>query len=221
MSLRTLLLGIAVILAGIAIDIPRDAAAQTTGTISGTVSPSAPRRTANRYPGGAQAPNRVQPVPAVMFLKGRVEGPPPPGWVAAPRILQKDTTFSPAAVVVTVGGTVAFPNDDPFFHNVFSFSGTKRFDLGRYPEGESKDVVFDRPGTVEVFCEVHAFMRGVIVVTESPYHAIAGPDGRFRMDGVPPGTYTLVAWHPDHEALEQQVKVTAGADTRVEVELRR
>jgi len=197
------------------------ASAQATGTISGQVTVVTPRRrTANRYPGGSQAAHETQTPAAVVYLKGRIDGPTPAGSVRNPDMLQRDTAFVPSTVAVTVGGTVSFPNGDPFFHNVFSFSATKRFDLGRYPEGETKEVVFDKPGTVEVFCEVHDFMRGTIVVTENPYHAVVAADGSFSIQGIPAGTHTLVAWHPDRDAVEREVTVTAGGDVRIEVELR-
>jgi len=136
-------------------------------------------------------------------------------------MMQSDTAFVPAAVVVTVGNTVSFPNGDPFFHNVFSYSRARRFDLGRYPAGESKDVVFDEPGIIQVFCEVHDFMRGTIVVTENPYYAIVEDDGTFSIVGVPPGDYTLVAWQADHDEVERSVTVTEGGNAHLEVELHR
>jgi plastocyanin len=191
------------------------------GTIAGTVTlepPPPPRRTADRYGGGA---SNVQRLPAVVYLKGAVAGSAPAGYVANPEITQRDTAFAPSTVALRVGGTVSFPNRDPFFHNVFSYSSANRFDLGRYPEGESKQVVFDEPGVVEVFCEVHDFMRGAIVVTENPYHAVVADDGTFAIEGVPAGEYTLVAWHADHREVERSVTVTDGGVVRLEVELRR
>jgi len=134
---------------------------------------------------------------------------------------QRDTAFVPAVVSVRAGGTVAFPNGDPFFHNVFSYSSAHRFDLGRYPQGDSKDVTFPQPGIVEVFCEVHEFMRGAILVAENPYHAIVGEDGRFRLTGVPAGEHTIAFWQPDHEPLQQRVVVVAGSTARIEASLRR
>jgi hypothetical protein len=134
---------------------------------------------------------------------------------------QRDTTFVPSVVAVRVGGTVTFPNGDPFFHNVFSYSSAQRFDLGRYAQGESKSVTFPETGIVEVFCEVHDFMRGAVVVTENPFHAVVGEDGSFRITGIPAGEHTIAFWHADHETLERRVVVTAGATALVEVELRR
>ena len=190
------------------------------GTIEGVVrlQPVPRRRTANRYPGGAAAAHQLQEVPALVYIEGAVPGAPAHAD-AAPVLLQRDTAFVPAAIAVPVGGTVDFTNDDEFFHNVFSYSSVKRFDLGRYPRGESKSVSFDRPGVVNVFCEVHDFMRAVIVVTENPFHTTAAEDGSFRLDGVPAGDYTLVVVQPDHRTLERPVTVRDGEVTRVEVEL--
>jgi hypothetical protein len=113
---------------------------------------------------------------------------------------------------------VRFPNADPFFHNVFSYSGP-RFDLGRYPSGQSREVLFDRPGIVRTYCEIHEFMRGVVLVTDHGFHAVAGEDGAFRIAGIPPGRYTVRAYHPDFGAVEVPVTVTAGATVSVSLEL--
>ena len=203
----------------VAAEPPAPLGAQT-GAIEGTVvlePPPPPRRTANRYPGGAAAAQRVQTVPAVVYLVGPVRG----SGTSPSRVemVQRDTAFAPAAVFVPVGGAVAFPNADPFFHNVFSYSSTERFDLGRYPQGESKSVEFDEPGVVGVFCEVHDKMRGVIVVTENPYHAVVGEDGSYRIEDIPPGEYRVAFWSADHRPVERTVRVDAGRVTEVDVEL--
>jgi plastocyanin len=179
---------------------------------------AAVRRVANRYLGeGGSAPRAVQRIPTVAYLDGPGTTDGGPARVR-PRVEQRDTTFVPAVVVVPPGAVVEFPNEDPFFHNVFSYSAVKRFDLGRYPKGESKSVGFSEPGIVKVYCEVHEFMRAVVIVTPSRFHAIVGADGRFVIPDVPPGSYTLVVWRPDREG-RLPVFVRPGAPTRVTVAL--
>ena len=194
-----------------------------TGAIAGTVelqeARARGRRTARRYPGGATGTATIQQVPVVVYVLGPFgatisEGP-------AVHMVQRDTTFVPSALTIPVGGTVEFPNEDSFFHNVFSYSSTHRFDLGRYPVGESKSEQFQEAGVVEVFCEVHDKMRGVIVVTENPFHAVVGEDGSFRIDGIPAGEYQVAFWSADHRPSEQTITVTAGSTSNVEVELSR
>lgn len=190
-------------------------------TISGTVETpdQGGRRTANRYRGrgGSRAPKEVQPVPPVAFLEGALQGSGDPEESHV--LLQQDTAFTPSAVAVQVGESVEFPNGDDFFHNVFSYSGPKRFDLGRYPRGETRSVVFDEPGIVQIFCEVHEHMRAVVVVTESPFHAVVSEDGTFSISGVPAGSHRLSVWHPDAGSEERSVEVADGATTDVTVEL--
>lgn len=195
--------------------------AAATGSIEGVVKLHLrpPRRVAPRYPGASAAPHPVQSLPAVAYLKGRIAGVPAKPETPMPTMMQHDTAFVPRALVIPVGTTVSFPNTDPFFHNVFSYSRTRRFDLGRYPKGVTKKVTFDKPGIVKVYCEVHHFMRAVIVVTRNPFHAVVKPDGTFRIDGVPPGTYTLVIWHPDVGSVEKKVVVPEGGVAHVRAEL--
>jgi len=189
---------VGVALLSLAVGLPVDAShlrqGPGTGVIEGSVRLHlpAPRRSASRYPGGAARTRAVQPVPAVVYLKGTVEGSPPRTDHVIVTLAQRDTAFFPAALVVQVGTTVRFPNEDTFFHNVFSYSSAARFDLGRYPRGEAKEVRFDEPGIVKVYCEVHEFMRAVVVATENPFHAVVDENGRFRLEGVPTGTGTAV-----------------------------
>ncbi len=107
---------------------------------------------------------------------------------------QRSETFVPHVLAVTVGTTVDFPNNDHIYHNVFSLSGTRRFDLGRYAAGRSRSVRFDRPGIVRVFCEIHSHMSAFILVFNHRYFAVTGTDGRYQINRVPAGRYTLVAW---------------------------
>jgi plastocyanin len=108
---------------------------------------------------------------------------------------QKNETFVPHVLAITVGTTVDFPNSDRVYHNVFSLRGAKQFDLGRYPAGRSRSVRFDRPGIVRVFCEIHSHMSAFILVFNHRYFAVTAPDGRYQIGRVPPGRYTLVAWN--------------------------
>jgi plastocyanin len=112
-----------------------------------------------------------------------------------PRIDQRNETFSPHVLAVDVGTLVDFPNNDQTFHNVFSLSPPRRFDLGRYGRGKSASVRFDRPGIVRVFCDIHSHMSAYVLVFNHPFHAMTDDDGRYRIDNIPPGTYTVTAWH--------------------------
>lgn len=220
MRLVVMLAAAAPLLAGIAAHLPANTPART-GTIEGRVllAEGPVLRTAERYPtvGGATARDRP-PIPVVVHL----EGPGDAGGSSAPnRITQRDTTFVPSLVVVPAGAEVHFPNDDPFFHNVFSYSRARRFDLGRYPRGESKSVRFDRAGYVKVFCEIHEWMRSAVLVVDNPHYAIVGEDGRFTLEGVPEGEHTLVVTHFDRGASTHPVRVRAGETVRVQIEVDR
>ena len=107
---------------------------------------------------------------------------------------QRHETFVPHLLAITVGTTVDFPNSDRTYHNVFSLSRPRRFDLGRYAAGRSKAVRFDRPGIVRVFCDIHSHMNAFILVFTHRFFDVADADGRYQIDHVPPGSYTLVAW---------------------------
>ena len=111
------------------------------------------------------------------------------------RMDQRNETFLPHVLAIDQGTLVDFPNNDSTYHNVFSLSKTRKFDLGRYARGKSKSVRFDRPGVVRIFCDIHSHMSAFVLVFSHPYYAKAEVDGRYRIDNVPPGTYTVSAWH--------------------------
>ena len=111
------------------------------------------------------------------------------------RMDQRNETFLPHVLTVDAGTLVDFPNNDKTYHNVFSLSKTRKFDLGRYAAGKSKSIRFERPGVVRIFCDIHSHMSAFIMVFSHPYYSKAEADGRYRIDNIPPGTYTVAAWH--------------------------
>src|SRR5579883_176046 len=105
------------------------------------------------------------------------------------RLSQKNKRFEPSLLVVPVGSRVEFPNQDPFFHNVFSLYQGKRFDLGLYEAGEKRTVSFDKPGISYIFCNIHPEMKAIVVALTTPYYAVTDRSGKFVINGVPPGKY--------------------------------
>ncbi len=133
---------------------------------------------------------------------------------------QRNETFVPHVLAITTGTTVDFPNSDKFYHNVFSLSKPRRFDLGRYPTGESKHVTFDRPGIVRVFCEIHSHMNAYILVFNHRYFSISDDDGRYHIDNVPPGNYSVVAWHEGTSADAKAVTVPDGGAAELDFSIK-
>jgi hypothetical protein len=117
-------------------------------------------------------------------------------------VIQKDGTFKPHVLPVMVGTTVEWPNNDDIFHNVFSMSEAKPFDLGFYKSHELKRVTFDKPGRVDIFCSIHTRMSCIVLVLENPFFAATDKNGNFKIPDVPAGTYRLKAWH---ERLPSQI----------------
>jgi len=130
------------------------------------------------------------------------------------RIKQEKANFSPSVLPVVAGTTVEWPNNDEIFHNVFSMSEAKPFDLELYKGNPpEKRVTFDKVGRVEVFCSIHANMHCTVLVLENPYFAVAEESGRYIIANVPPGTYKLKAWHERLPSQTQEIKVLAEGDT--------
>jgi plastocyanin len=138
-------------------------------------------------------------------------------WLAAPGapasppkkvvLDQRNLAFVPHVLVVRVGTTVDFPNNDKVFHNVFSFRDGKKFDLGMYPKGTSKPIKFDQPGLARLFCNIHPNMAAYVLAVDTPYFAVSNEDGTFTIPGVPPGTYTYHAWRPGGQPLTGSIAV--------------
>ena len=144
-----------------------------------------------------------------------MDGVPPPGQALKqpPRLVQHKKSFVPHVLVVRVGSVVQFPNHDPFFHNVFSLFEGKRFDLGLYEAGTTKNVSFDRPGISYIFCNIHAEMSAVVIAVDTPYFAVSNRKGEVILPQIPVGKYTMHVWHetaPQQslDALAREVNVT-------------
>jgi plastocyanin len=137
------------------------------------------------------------------------------------RMDQHDEQFVPRVLAITVGTTVAFPNSDTKFHNVFSLSRGNSFDLGRYPPGKTDSVRFDHPGIVRVFCDIHSHMSGYIFVFGHPYFAVTDSDGRYIIPQVPAGAYTLLVWSELGQAEAKKIIVADNAVTEADFQIGR
>ena len=135
----------------------------------------------------------------------------------SPTIQQVNETFIPHVLPIRVGTTVDFPNCDPFFHNVFSLSSARSFDLGRYPKHQVRSVTFERPGIIKVFCHIHSHMSAVILVFEHPHFSAPNSAGSFLLTDIPPGAYNLVAWHERLKPQKKCIVIAAGTNVQVEM----
>ena len=169
------------------------------GTITGTVDASIPK-----YKGDA-----------VVYLLG-VKGPVTPQHAS---VDQKSLVFVPHVTAVPVGSTVDFKNNDKVNHNIFSASAAKKFNLGTYNPGMSKPVTFDKPGAINLLCNVHSEMSAWVVVTENQYAAVSEHDGKFTINNVPAGTYKITAWSEKLKAQETSVTVADGKTATVAIKL--
>ena len=134
----------------------------------------------------------------IYLVPDQPTGPRPSG--PTPSIMQKNAIFEPRVLPVQVGTTVEFPNEDDIYHNVFSFSNAKPFDLGLY-KNESKSITFEEAGRIDVFCAIHKDMSCIILVLDTPWFTVADKKGRYSFRDIPAGSYQLVAWHerlPEH-----------------------
>jgi plastocyanin len=134
------------------------------------------------------------------------------------RLTQHNKSFEPHLLVVPVGAVVQFPNRDPFFHNVFSLFEGKRFDLGLYEAGTTRNVTFDRPGVSYIFCNIHAEMSAVVIALDTPYFGISNRQGEVVIPAVPTGRYTLRVWYetglPETlNAMTREISVTESSST--------
>ena len=136
-----------------------------------------------------------------------------------PLMRQHDEHFTPHVLPIMVGTSVTFPNDDPIYHNVFSLSRARTFDLGRYPKGTAKSLRFGSAGVVQVFCHIHADMSAYILVLPNRYFVTPDSSGRFAIESVPPGEYRLVAWHERIRPIVTAVRIDSGRTTDLELNI--
>jgi plastocyanin len=148
-----------------------------------------------------------------------VEGPKVKPHPSSATITMKGKTFEPRVAVVPVGGTVAFPNQDPVFHNVFSVSGENRFDLDLYKKPKSGARVFRHPGLVRVFCNIHPQMSAYVLVRDNPFWARPSEGGAFEIPDVPAGAWVVKAWHERAGEASQAVTVTEEGEVDVPITL--
>jgi plastocyanin len=142
--------------------------------------------------------------------------------VETPRAVmdQRGERFVPHVLAITTGTIVDFPNSDRIYHNVFSLSKTRQFDLGRYAAGHSMPVRFDRAGVVRVFCEIHSHMNAFILVFSHPFYSLTDNDGRYRIENVPPGAYNVIAWNEGVSSEARPVVVPDGGVGELDFTLR-
>jgi plastocyanin len=161
----------------------------------------------------------VGPGAAVVWLR-RLDGPTPAPRPTSRTMSQKNKAFVPRVLAVPVGSTVEFRNDDVYYHNVFSLSGTQKFDTGIYAAGVAHKEVFKKPGVVELLCNIHASMRGYLYVVDSAYYTQPHANGTFLIRGVPPGRYELAAWHEvSAEVVKQPIQVGAGGSRGITINI--
>lgn len=193
-----------------------------TGTVKGQGKPAAETAGGGKYDSKkfkfAERVDYSQLHDFVVYLEGPVGPKPEPPKTPQQVVVQKDAQFSPHILPVVVGTTVEWPNNDAIYHNAFSMSEAKPFDLGLYKD-KAKRLTFDKPGRVDVFCSIHTAMHCVILVLENPYYAVVDARGRYTIANVPAGTYKLKAWHERLPAQTKDINVPATGEVLVDFTL--
>jgi plastocyanin len=188
-------------------------------TIEGTVAlPEAEPMTVlpPRYAGPAGDVAPADPPVAVVYLEGSFKAQSKPPETVD--LWQRGQQFRPGILPVQVGTTVSFPNGDDFYHNVFSYSKPKRFDLGRYRKTDKPAIqVFDKPGVVKLYCDIHHHMRGTILVLDTPYFTTTTTNGVYRLENLPAGNYVLKAWVNEKRIYERPVELEPGKNLHIDL----
>jgi plastocyanin len=199
------------------------AATHAQSTIEGSVSlpkPETLAAPAPRYAGQVGEVAPPDPPVAVVYLEGQFPASATNSLPNTNNVLQLGMQFRPAVLPIRVGTAVAFPNGDDFYHNVFSYSKTKRFDLGRYRKDDRPPVeIFDKPGLVKLYCEIHQHMRGVILVLDTPYFTRTQTNGTYQLKDLPAGDYVVKAWIDEKHVYEKPVSLQPGQKLHVDFDL--
>jgi plastocyanin len=157
---------------------------------------------------------------AIVYVVGFTEE--PDAKASRPQVVQHDRKFVPDLLAITAGETVVFPNDDPFLHNVFSQSPARKFDLGSYKRGDSKEKPFPDPGVVDVYCNIHPEMAATILVLPNRAHVRTATNGTFTIENVPAGQWTVFAYtRRALKPVSARISVQANADTSIDLSLQR
>lgn len=218
MKIRVLIQRLCLLLATLGLAIPASA-----GNITGSVRAEGAPAAAGGGGGDKYASRRYKFVERVDYSKladfvvyvDEVASPPAPG--APVRVVQKDANFEPRVLPIAVGTTVLWPNEDDIYHNVYSMSEPKEFNLGLYSADEKPPAItFDQAGRVDVFCSIHTKMHCIVLVLPNRWFAVSDAKGRFTIRDVPPGTYRVRAWHERLPAATQTVTVPAEGDVNVD-----
>ena len=195
------------------------------GSIRGRVEVRRPAAAVERRPGvadlgtpaGRDVPNLLR---SVVYLESAPRGAFETSEGGRAVMDQRNETFVPHVLAITTGTTVDFPNSDKFYHNVFSLSKTRPFDLGRYASGASRPIRFDRAGIVRVFCDIHSHMNAYILVFNHPFFAMTDAEGRYRIENVPPGSYGVIAWNEGTSSEARPIAVADGGVAELDFSIR-
>lgn len=137
-----------------------------------------------------------------------------------PVLTQKNAEFIPKVLPILKGTTINIKNEDKIYHNVFSLSDPKSFNIGRRPKGETVPQTFNKSGVVRVFCDIHSHMSAFIIILDNPFFATGNKNGNYEINNIPPGKYKLNVWHDNFEFESVEININSGETKTVNIELK-